>query len=237
MINRISLLFLILVFFFSGILNSQSLTGTSGLFSVPTADILDDGKVAFGINYMDKKYLPYSNFEYNAINYYAAIGFLPCLEVTLRISRMIDFPGKQALGDRMPCARFKFLNESENFPAFLIGAHDFVNAFGGTEAMYFNSLYLVSTKHFKIKYFFDKIGLNFGYGTDWIKAKQHQFVGCFYGASFSHKDFFNLYLEYDAKHFNCGSDILLLNHFKVLVGLINFNSFNGGISYNLNLRN
>lgn len=214
---------------------SQSLNGTSGLFNIPTAEILNDGEIAIGVNFLEKKYLEYTNKQYNGVNYYATIGFLPFLEISLRITRFINPPFKQALGDRMPSVRLKLINESKILPSILIGVHDFANVLGGTDAVHFNALYIVSSKNLSTKFFFNKIGFHLGYGTDWIEANHRQFVGIFGGISFEHKNIFRSMLEYDADKFNWGAEVILFKHIKLLAGLMHFDSFNAGICYKTTL--
>lgn len=213
----------------------QSLTGTSGLLNIPTAEILNDGEIAFGINYLEKKYLEYTSKQYDGINYYATFGFLPFLEISIRITRFINPPFKQALGDRMPSVRLKLINEGRIFPSILIGVHDFMNVFGGTDAVHFNALYIVSSKSLNTKFFFNKVGLHLGYGTDWINANHRQFVGFFFGLSFENKSSLKSMLEYDAEKINCGMEYTLFKHFKILTGVLNFNSINAGVCYKTDL--
>ena len=90
---------------------AQSLTGTTGLVSIPTAQMPADGTVAVGVNLIDRRYHdspdPYPGNT--AMVQYASIGFLPFAEVGLRLTRMLDRPRAQALGDRMVSVRLRLL--------------------------------------------------------------------------------------------------------------------------------
>lgn len=67
----------------------MSLIGTTGLVDIPTTHVIPDGKVAFGTGYTDRKYSVHSP-EYTQVAYYITVGYLPFLEVSLRVT---NFPG------------------------------------------------------------------------------------------------------------------------------------------------
>ncbi len=214
---------------------SQSLTGTSGLITIPTAEILPDGEIAFGMNYNNKKYVKYLDGKYSASNYFAAISFLPFLEIGIKVTRYMDFPHGQALGDRGLSIRGKFLNETKTIPSVVIGAHDFLETRDQGTNKLSNALYIVTSKHFEINSNNNIAGLHLGYGTDWIKSYAHHFLGLFGGISFEHKKILKGMIEYDGERFNCGTEITLFNHIKILAGLMEFNTFSGGICYKAQL--
>lgn len=215
---------------------SQSLTGNTGLFNIPTAEILNDGEIAFGVNYLDKKFIERDDRKYSAISYYATVGYMPFLEISLRLTRYVNYPYPQSMGDRMPSIRIKIISESKVLPSVLIGAQDFMSIEDYTSAVNFNALYIVSTKYFNIKKsFINRIGFHLGYGTDWLKANHRQFVGIFGGISVEHKNFLKGMVEYDADKFNIGAEVTIFNHIKIMAGLLHFDSFNAGICYKTNL--
>lgn len=234
MIKYILLIILFCIIFpVSG--KAQSTVGTSGLISIPTAEILRDGEIAFGINYIDKKYVQYLDGKYSTSNYFATMGFLPFLEVGLKVTRYIDFPGGQALGDRGLSIRAKLLNENKFIPSVVIGGHDFLETRDEGTNKLSNSLYIACSKHFVIKSKNNIAGIHLGYGTDWIKAYANHFVGLFGGISFEHKKFIRGMIEYDSERFNCGAEITLFKHIKLLAGLMHFDTFSGGICYKTQL--
>jgi len=214
---------------------SQTLTGTSGLISIPTAETLPDGEIALGVNYINKKFVKNLEGKYSAADYFATVSFLPFLEVSLNVTRYLDFPSGQALGDRTPSVRVKLFNENKFVPSILVGAHDFMETGNNGTNKLLNALYIVTSKHFEVKSQDNIAGVHLGYGTDWIKANAHHFVGIFGGVSFEHKKFLRGMIEYDAEIFNCGAEITLFNHVKILAGLMHFDTFSGGICYKTQL--
>ena len=159
---------------------AQSLTGTTGLVNIPTADILQDGQIYFGVGFVNKKYNTWISDEFHQTAYFVTIGFLPFMEVSLRLTRLLRY-GDNALGDRMASIRLRLLKEHEFYPSLVLGAHDFTSAFGIDMFNNFNTLYLVTSKHIQIESFLQKIGFHLGYDTNWIKAVQHQFIGVLEG--------------------------------------------------------
>jgi hypothetical protein len=233
--SKIKLIFFLTYILFTSIASSQSLTGNSGLISIPTAETLPDGGIALGVNYINKKYVKYIDGKYSASDYFATVNFLPFLEVSLHVTRYLNFPQGQALGDRTASFRIKLFHENKFIPSIVIGAHDFMETEDNGTNKLLNALYIATSKHFNVKSKNNIAGIHLGYGTDWIKAYAHHFVGLFGGISFEHKKFIKGMIEYDAERFNCGAEITLFNHIKILAGLMEFNTFSGGISYKTQL--
>ena len=216
--------------------SAQSLTGTSGLITIPTAEILRDGEVSFGANFMNKEYFTYGHNEYHGLANFATVGYLPFLEISFRLTRRLDYPEPQAIGDRMLSVRLRPLKESRFFPAFVLGAHDFVRVTGtAIPTNNFNALYLSASKGFGLRPVIDRIDFHLGYGTDWIEALDHQFVGPFGGISISPRRFITLMLEHDAEKLNCGLRISILDHIDFLAALIDLKVISGGTSFRFRL--
>lgn len=211
----------------------QSLTGTTGLINIPTAEILTDGEIAIGANFMNRKIVENENGKYDAVNYYVTMGFLPILEISLRITRFINYPYKQSLGDRMPSIRLKLIKESEILPSMLIGAHDFIGT-EGAETVYYNSLYMAATKNYKITRR-NMLSIHLGYGVDWLEARKHQLKGFFGGISCDYEKIIRIMAEYDSERINFGLEANFLNHVKIIAALSDFNIFNAGICYKFKL--
>ena len=219
--------------------NSQSLSGMSGMLTIPTGNIINDGEVYLGVNYLPEVELTRYNFNHSSLTPFISIGFLPFLEISVRSTYPVDGFEYSATGDRMPSLRIKIFSETNVLPSTSIGLHDFVNVFGGTEAQHFNSLYIVASKRL-ISTNGIVLTSTVGYGSDIIKANGHQFVGLFGGLeatiSFA-KSYFDISLisEYDGKKFNAGSRIKLLNHVNILFGLFDLKYASGGISFSFNM--
>ncbi len=225
------------IYFIPEKVQSQTIYGFKGLLTIPTADLMDDGKISIGASFIDKSAFKYSNYEYNGIVSYFSLGFLPFIEVSFRITHNLNFPVKnQGIGDRTPSVRIKFIKESAVIPSLTLGFHDFI-VVSNAEGRHFNSLYIVATKNIQTKTFIRNISSNFGYGVDWIPASDHQFVGLFGGISLSipfnesNSYNFQFLLEYDSKSINEGVSLVILNYFKFTVGLINSKSYCGSFSF------
>lgn len=215
---------------------SQSLTGMSGGLTIPTAEILKDGEICMGINLLPKVVLNDYGFSHTSITPYISLGFLPFAEFSLRSTYPIDGVEYAAVGDRMPSIRLKIRSDNNLWPAVAIGVHDFLTVFGGNKAIYFNSVYLVFSKKTYLIHPVSVLNATIGYGSDFLKAGGHQFIGIFGGIeatiSFA-KNYFDMSLitEYDGKKFNAGSRIKLLNHVNILFGLFDLKYASGGLSF------
>jgi len=208
---------------------AQSLTGTTGLITIPTAEMPRDGEISFGLNLINKKYLVLfdSNKEYHGMANFMTLGYLPFLEISARLTRLLNHPQPQALGDRMVSVRLRLFKENEFFPSIVLGLHDPVGN------KHFNASYLVASKNFRPSH--TTMDFHLGYGVEWIEAAQHQFIGLFGGISLSPTPFIALMLEHDSEKFNCGMRMSILDHVEILLAFLNFDTFSGGISYKFRL--
>lgn len=216
---------------------SQNLEGMEGLVLIPSAEIDEDTKVSFGINYLDKGIVSFGGYNNNATNFFLSFNYLPFIEVSFRITRLMDLPSvnNQAIGDRTPSIKIRFFEESNYLPAISFGVHDLLTVFGGESAVHNNACYLVASKNFQLDPFLSNISISIGYGSDFMRAANHNFVGVFGGFSFRFLKHFDLILEYDAKRVNGGIKAKLFNHLNILVGAIDFKYLSGGISYSFQL--
>ncbi len=205
------------------------ITGSTSLLTVPVADMPADGTVTFGISYVDKKYSKYLNGRVDYRPLYAAIVFLPFLELGFRFSRPMGLDDRSRLGDRMAMARIRILTEKGRRPALLIGAHDF---FTTVDRNYFNALYVVASKHIETVL---PVAVHLGYGTDKMDALAHQFVGVFAGLAVSLFRYTEVIVEYDAERVNVGARLTLFSHFQGLVALQGLDTIIAGASVNIRL--
>jgi len=215
---------------------SQSLTGVSGLLTVPTADILEDRQISFGGSFLNKEYLDFE--KCHGVAYYAVIGYLPFLEVSLRLTRWyhpeqgFDY-GKQGIGDRMPNLKLRLWKESKFLPSIVVGIHDLISVLGNSDDTNFNAFYGAMSKHYLLNNFdyIQSIGLHLGYGVDMIEAKNHQFVGVFGGVDVQFRKELKLLFEFTDNRINLGVESLLFNHFRFLGGYENLKFFSGGLGF------
>jgi hypothetical protein len=209
---------------------AQSLTGTTGLVTIPTGEKLNDGEISFGVNLLNKKHLDYFSGRQHSNAYFVTIGYLPFLEIGLRFTRAWH-PGPSSVGDRMASVRLKLMQERAEVPSLVLGAHDFLSNVGS----HFNALYLVASKTVPFKFPVGKTALHLGYGVDWLDARNHEFAGLFGGISWSPNKIIVLMLEHDAVRFNSGVRLFLFNHLGLLVAFQNFDSLSAGLSYRFTL--
>lgn len=216
----------------SGEIKSQNLEGIAGLFYIPTADINLDGQFTIGASYLNKNYISFGSYQNSAVSPFITINYLPFLEISIRITRLINYEGNnQAIGDRTVSTRVKILNENEILPSVVIGLHDILSAFGGVSAIHNSALYIVGSKNIFFYKSDIKLSISTGYGTDLIKAQNHNYVGLFGGLSFTFYNFFELMTEYDGKYSNGGVRIKLFDHFTLLAGLLRYKHFSGGAAF------
>ncbi len=209
---------------------SQSLTGATGLMSIPTGEILEDGEFSFGVNVLNKKHLEYFDGQQHTNVYFVTIGFLPFLEAGLRYTRAWE-PGPSSVGDRMISMRVQMLKERDATPSLVLGAHDVLSTVG----RHFNALYLVGSKNMSQVFGVREMVLHLGYGVDWIAARNHDFVGLFGGVSWAPHSTVTVMIEYDADRLNAGLRFFILHHLGLLVGVNGLDALSGGISYTFKL--
>ncbi len=217
--------------------NAQTIEGTSGLFFIPSAEIQRDGQLTLGASFVDKELISFSGYKKDAFTPYLSVAYLPFAEFAIKITRIINYEGnRQGIGDRTFSARIRFLEEGEFIPAVLIGMHDIMTVFGGTEAIRNNAFYFAATKNYKINSgILNNILINAGYGTDWFEAQNHNFVGLFGGVSFRLWNHIELMTEYDGKYTNGGIRLKLFDHFSLLAGVLRLKNFSGSASVNFSL--
>lgn len=214
----------------------QSLTGTTGYFNIPSAEIYQDKTMFVGSNLLNKDYKKWGNPDYHAMDFFVTTTFLPFVELSVRFTRMIDLPHEEyssTNGDRMASARFRLLKEGRYKPAIVFGLQNFFTTLQSGDASHFNSTYLVVTKNFKIPKVIQNVGITAGYGSEVFSAADYQFIGLFGGINITPQnlDFLELILEYDADKWNVGTRITIFKHVVLLAGLEGFDAFSGGLSY------
>jgi hypothetical protein len=231
------LLISVLLFLYAGG-NAQSLTGTTGYFNIPSADLYPDKTMYAGASFLNKQYVEWSNNEYTAMPVFATVTFVPFMEISIRFTRALgreDY--SSTVGDRMASARFRPLKEGTYWPSVVIGFQNFFTTLGTGEASHFNSTYIVASKNFRPAKILHNIGLTAGYGSEIFTSADYQFIGFFGGIKFSFKklEFLELMVEYDADKWNAGARATLFKHLVLLAGFEGFDAFSGGVSYRFNL--
>ncbi|KAF0148585.1 MAG: hypothetical protein FD143_2870 [Ignavibacteria bacterium] len=220
----------------SNFLQCQSLNGFPGLFNVPSAETLYDGGIEIGSVYLAKSAINYGNSKHDLFATYLTLCYLPKLELSIKLNRLIGVFGNYTL-DRMFSLRYQFISESFYIPKVTVGFHNPYST-GDLEdnSSHMNSSYIVATKNLATLLFFGNFNLTLGYGSDFIKSDDYQYIGVFGGFSFrcniiqSGKAYFEYILEYDAEHVNTAVRVKLADLISITCGFTEFKNFSGGIS-------
>ncbi len=176
------------------------LGGFSAVMTVPTARMQPDRMLAIGFGFIPQPYALYAAPYYDNLAYFANIGFLPFLEISLRGTLALR-DSLQDIGDRMASARLQLLAETRKRPALAVGIHDLI-AIQGREG-WCSALYAVVTKQASWSRAW-RMEASVGYGVDWLKARSHEFNGPFGGASLGYRQFLFIKGEYDSRKLNYG---------------------------------
>ena len=206
--------------------SAQALTGTTGLVTIPTARMADDRSLMVGAHLVDRRHHNSPYGDNAALMEFATVGFLPFLEVGLRLTRVLDTP-RQGVGDRMVSVRLRLLEEGARRPAVVVGAHDLL----GTRI--YHATYVVASREVAPVPVAGTVGLHLGYGGDWlpVPVHAHQFKGAFGGVSVSPRPWIALMAEHDAERLNAGVRLRLFGRVTLLGALHGLEDLSGGISY------
>lgn len=235
-------IFIIFLLHFHELLPAQTISGMSGLLSVPSAEMQKDKTVMFGTGFLNKKFTP-TIFNYNTFNYYLNITILPFLEVgyscTLIKATSEFIPeknGKFVNQDRALSFRIRPVKEGKYVPAIVIGATDVTDNFltSNPTNSFYSGIYFAMTKHF----FFKKevIGTHLAYTyTKRVDAGVKDFsLGLTYVPSFVSS--LKFITELTCKNINIGVTYILFDHF-ILQCFLQQNRFcSVGIAYKIHLK-
>ena len=215
----------------NSIIAQSSLTGHSGLLMIPTAEIIENGTIAFGIGHLPKKYAIMHPGKVWENSYYATIGFLPFLELTYAFTVPNLNVRERGYGDRKIIIRGQILKEKKYFPSIVLGLHD-PNIFKDVgRSNLFTATYFVVSKNIKLSKKL-KLGLHSGYGVDWFESsRKKQLLGLFGGSSLQYQNSVALLLEYDSNKFNPGIRITILDKLQLTLALLDLKTITGGVSY------
>ena len=235
-------LFFIWFLFFPAFGFSQSLTGTNGLFKIPSAYIAPDGSSYIGASIYPKGYYEYLDVgnQYTGMPTFITLSLFDRVEFMFRYTHQLGHevsPQTQYFPDRMFTLRYNLLKESARFPSVTFGLHDVSEALGGTSATpWFLATYLVVSKTIETNKF--KIVPTIGYAPDIIDSSRPPvFNGFFTGVEVTVSEFPYLTLvgEYDSEMFNVAVKTNVLGHLHFAVGLLDMQALSGFFTYRFNL--
>jgi len=109
-----------------------SLTGTSGYWNTPSAQVLEDSRLEFGYNTVSKRWAYDHRGAYRNDIYFATLGFLSRVEISLRVTAIPglvafsqqDSTSRLTDSDRMVSARVELLRASGPVPDVAVGIED-----------------------------------------------------------------------------------------------------------------
>lgn len=232
------------------LLPAQALVGTTGLLSLPSADMQKDGTVTAGGTCLNQHLIP-DRFNYQTYNYYFNATVLSFLEVSFSktLFRLVlpDYPessGKFNNADRSLSARVRVLSESPRFPAILIGMNDIYSQVSDefmddeNTNQFFGKMYVALRKSFSIETYGTVEGhLVYQYQSTFDNVLYKGWGGAiaFRPSIFPDLQFIT---EYDvSKHtWNNGFNADLFNHLFAQVILQNGKYLSGGIALRIHLQ-
>lgn len=238
-VKRKYILLLLVTVFIVTKASGQSLTGTSGLFMIPTADMMEDRSVLLGVSYFPKEYMRFSRSVYdrqlyNHRDHYITITYLPRLELQFKYAYHLDHPrgnGIPMFMDRSVSGRLLIWRESKYVPAIVFGVHDPGREAGFTTNRHYGANYLVGSKQIGIESL--RIGLHGGYAFEIFGESTITYQGAFGGISLSsdYTPWMTLIAEHDSFRYNVAGRVLLFGRVQVMAGLLDLKDFSGNVSY------
>ena len=226
---------------------AQSLTGTNGLFKIPSAYIAPDGYSYVGVSLYPRGYYGsfsgvYSARANDAMPSFVTLSLYDRVEFMFRYTHVLGIevsPRTQYFPDRMFTLRYNALKEGKYHPAVSIGLHDVSESLGGTTASpYFLSTYLVASKSFQSKSL--TASPTIGYAYDLFGSSRSMiFDGVFVGLELTANQFpyITAVAEYDSSNFNVALKTTVLGHLHFAVGLLDMQALSGFFTYRFNLSN
>lgn len=236
--RRVFLVFLVCLLCLTQQVYSQYSLGTSGLLTIPTADIQTDGTFIGGGNYLPVGMLP-AEFTKSTANYFVNLTFLPFVEMTYRCTlARIDLPtGKRSWQqDRSVSLRLRLLKEKRYIPGLAVGSNDAFTTYelnpfsnkGGNR--FFSSIYGVVSKNIPLGR--DRLGVTVGYYLP-VRKQTSSNTGFFSGVSYTPGFFpkMDVMADYNGKRISAGASVLLFDHLRLHLFTYGFKEISGGIRY------
>lgn len=219
----------------SGPARGQSYMGGSGLLTVPSADMQQDGTFMIGGNYLPRVMLP-NEFDLNTGNYFLNLTFLPFMEIGYRCT-LSKSDGKEVnwQQDRAVSLRLRALKEKKYVPSVVLGSNDVLttnalNIFDEKKAnRLFGSVYGVLTKNIPMGN--HVLGFTAGY---YFPVYDESLNKGFFGGIRYTPGFFPLLsvmADYDGHKVSIGASLFLFRHFRGHVIIYNFQNISAGVRY------
>lgn len=222
-----------------GEVEAQYLQGSTGLLTIPTADMQSDGTFMTGVNYMPT-YIAPDTWDHNTVNYFLNMTFLPFMEVSY-LCTMIRFSNGVYQQDRALAVRLRALKEAKWYPSIVVGTSDAMSfsqdnwnpldEVNGNR--YYGGIYGVATKHFNIRQEIIGVTIGYNYKTQDTAYKD----GMFYGVSYSPSIYPSCKIMADLNNdmVSIGAAVKLFNHLSINAYCYDFTVFAGGLRYEVKL--
>ena len=217
----------------------QSLTGMSGLFMIPTADMMEDRSVLLGMSYLQRGYMKFSRSVwdqnyYDHRDHYITMTYLPRVELQFRWAYHLKHPrgnGIEMFMDRSVSGRVLLFKESKYVPAIVFGVHD-----PGREACFstnrhYGANYLVGSKRVVVGVL--DVGIHGGYAFDIFGEPTLTYDGAFggVGVSSDYTPWLTLMAEHNSFRYNVAGRVVLFNRVQLMAGLLDLKDLSGNVSY------
>lgn len=218
-----------------------NLLGTSGLINTPTAYVLPDASILFGVSVTEKKWAYYAGSDPSRPrgvtdnwNYFFTVGFFPRVELTLRVTYAPDagfregFP-EVGIVDRAGAGRLQVFTEGRMVPAVSVGIDDA----RGTKRQH--SLYAVGTKGVSLSGA-TAMRVTLGYGSDALKGDSPDespvvLDGLFGGGELVLAHTVSLAVDHDTEKWNLGLRATLFGHISASYVLLDFDIPSGSVAW------
>ncbi len=173
--------------------NTSSFQGYTGIINIPTAEVIQDGKIELQIsNQVDAFRVRETRDQYKAEHYFLNFGFLPNLEITGRLANIEEKEQQSRYGflDRDLSASFKYQIPyyHKYLPKIAFGMQDV-----GGDANRYEATYIVASQ----QYAFFRGTVGYGFSSERLD-------GFFAGAELKANEWFYLLSDYDSHDTNIG---------------------------------
>ena len=204
-----------------------SMSGTSGMLMTPTPGLVEDKDLVAGVSFVDKKWAVNNRDKYDNLAYFVTMGFLPRVEVSLRLtilpgSQFAPAASNRSIKDRMVSLKALLIRENGMRPSLAVGSEDLT----GTRR--YHTLFAVMGKSFSLGPG-GPFTVHFGAGAGWVEAKNHPLDGVFAGVSKRLWRGGELLAEYDTDKVNVGVGFEPLRNIRVVLSALNVESFAGSV--------
>lgn len=212
---------------------SLSMSGTSGMLMTPTPRLIEDRELVVGASFVDKKWAVNNRGKYDNLAYFVTLGYLPRLEVSLRLtvlpgSRFVPGAAERSIKDRMVSVKALFIREKGPRPSLALGSEDLT----GTRR--YHTLFAVMGKHLGLGAA-GEFAFHAGAGVGWVDAENHPLDGVFGGISKRLWRGGEVLAEYDTDKVNVGLGVEPLRYIRVVLSALKLESFAGSVQMRFSL--